>query len=208
MKKEWKKDEKAFYLPKTNPELIQIPSMSYFMLDGRGNPNSEAFAEAVGVLFSLAYGVKMLPKKGLEPEGYYEYSVYPLEGVWDLDEKAGGLDYLDKDKLIYTLMIRQPGFVTDELAQGVIDSIKIKKPHPLLQHVWFGKLEEGLCVQMLHIGPYDDEPESFSLMEEYCRVNQVERVSKLHREIYLTDARKTAPNKMKTILRFVVKPSN
>lgn len=208
MKKEWKKDEKAIYLPKTNPELIQIPPMRFFMLDGRGNPNSEAFTEAVGVLYSLAYGIKTLPRKGLEPEGYYEYSVYPLEGVWDLDENARGLEYLDKDSLIYTLMIRQPEFVTDDLAQWVIESVRIRKPHPLLQHVRFGILEEGLCAQMLHVGLYDDEPESFSRMEEYCSTHQVERLSKLHREIYLTDARKTDPGKMKTVLRFTVKPLN
>lgn len=206
MKKEWKKDEKALYLPKTNPELVKVPSMGFFMLDGRGNPNSEAFAEAVGVLYNLAYGVKMLPKKGLEPAGYYEYSIYPLEGVWDLDEKARELDYLDKDSLIYTLMIRQPEFVTDELAREVIEYTRIKKPHPLLEHVRFGMLEEGLCIQMLHLGSYSEEPESFSRMEEFCKANQLERVSKLHREIYLTDARKTAADKLKTVLRFRVKP--
>ena len=206
MKKEWKKDEKALYMPKTNPEFIKVPSMGFFMLDGRGNPNGDAFAEAVGVLYSLAYGVKMLPKKGLEPAGYYEYTIFPLEGVWDLDEKARGLDYLDKDSLIFTLMIRQPEFVTDELAREVLESTRIKKPHPLLEHARFGMLEEGPCVQMMHLGSYDDEPESFSRMEECCRANQLERASKLHREIYLTDVRKTAADKLKTVLRFCVKP--
>ncbi len=208
MKKEWKKDEKNIYLPKNSPELIHIPTMSFFILNGRGNPNNDAFAEAVGVLYSLAYGVKMLPKKGLEPAGYYEYSIYPLEGVWDLDEKARRLDYLDKDSLIYTLMIRQPEFVTEQLAGEVIDNVRMKKPHPLLDNAKFGRLEEGLCIQMLHCGPYSEEPDSFSRMEEYCKVCQVERVSKIHREIYLTDARKTAPDKLKTVLRFHVKPLN
>ncbi len=174
------------------------------MPDGHGNPNGDAFADAVGVLYALSYAIKMMPKKGVTPEGYYEYSVFPLEGVWDLAEEARGLDKLDKDKLIYTLMIRQPDFVTDDLAQAVIEQTKKKKPNPLLDKVRFTELEEGLCVQMLHIGSYDDEPHSFAKMEQYCDLNGLKRLSKIHREIYLSDARKTVPDKLKTVLRFNV----
>jgi hypothetical protein len=202
MKYEWKKNDKVLYVPKNQPEVITIPPMKFFMLNGKGNPNNESFSEAVGVLYSLSYGIKMMPKKGTTPEGYFEYTVFPLEGVWDLAEEARGLEVLDKDSLIYTIMIRQPDFVTDELAQSVIENTKLKKPHPLLENVQFGSIEDGLCVQMLHIGPYDTETESFNKMEAFCKENNLRRVSKIHREIYITDFRKTAPEKLKTVLRF------
>jgi hypothetical protein len=202
MKYEWKKQEKEFYLPKEKPESVVVPKFKFFMLNGKGNPNNAEFSEAVTVLYSLAYAVKMLPKKGITPVGYFDYTVYPLEGVWDLAEEARVLEVLDKDSLIYTIMIRQPDFVTDELAEEVVKGVKAKKPHPLLDEVKFTSLEEGLCVQMLHIGPYDDEPKTFSQMEEYCTQQGLKRTSKIHREIYLSDPRKTEPNKLKTLLRF------
>jgi hypothetical protein len=202
MKYEWKKQEKEFYLPKEKPESVVVPKFKFFMLNGKGNPNNAEFSEAVTVLYSLAYAVKMLPKKGITPVGYFDYTVYPLEGVWDLAEEARVLEVLDKDSLIYTIMIRQPDFVTDELAEEVVKGVKAKKPHPLLNEVKFTSLEEGLCVQMLHIGPYDDEPKTFSLMEEYCTQQGLKRTSKIHREIYISDPRKTEPNKLKTLLRF------
>ncbi len=204
MKYEWKKDEKQLYLPKNKPEIIEVPSMKFFVINGKGNPNDEAFAEVIGVLYSLSYAVKMMPKGGITPEGYFDYTVFPLEGVWDLEEEARTADKLDKDKLIYTLMIRQPSFVTEELAQTVIENTKKKKPHNLLQNVRFESIEEGLCVQMMHIGSYDEEPASFALMEGFCHSNGFKRLSKLHREIYISDFRKTQPEKLKTILRVKV----
>jgi hypothetical protein len=204
MKYEWRKEAKNLYLPKNRPEAVTVPSMNFFMVDGKGNPNNEAFAEVIGVLYSLSYGVKMMPKKGVTPEGYFEYTVFPLEGVWDLEEDAKNFPILDKDKLIYTLMIRQPDFVTDELAKAVIEVIKKKKPHTLLDNVRFESIEEGLCVQMMHIGSYDNEAESFTLMEEFCNANALKRSSKTHREIYLSDFRKTQPEKLKTVLRYNV----
>ena len=204
MKYEWKKNAKELYMPRNKPETVIIPPMKFFMLDGRGNPNNAEFAEAVGVLYSLSYGVKMMPKKGTTPEGYFEYSVFPLEGVWDLAEKARGLDRLDKDSLIYTIMIRQPDFVTDELAQSILEVTKKKKPHPLLEKVKFDIIEEGKSVQMLHLGSYDNEPKSFAEMEQYCKENNLRRTRKTHREIYISDARKTDVDKLKTVLRFKV----
>jgi len=204
MKYEWKKQAKELYLPKDKPELVTVPNFKFFMINGKGNPNSEEFSEAIGVLYSLSYAIKMLPKKGIPPEGYYDFTVFPLEGIWDLDEEARTLDILDKNSLIYTIMIRQPDFVTDKLAQEVLKSVKLKKPHPLLDQVRFDRLEEGLCLQMLHIGPYDDEPKSFSVMEDYCKHNNLRRSSMTHREIYLSDMRKTQPEKLKTVLRFKV----
>lgn len=202
MKYEWRKQEKELYLPKSKPEAVTVPEYKFFMLDGKGNPNEEEFAEAVGVLYSLSYAVKMMPKKGITPDGYFDYTVYPLEGVWDLAEEARGLEKLDKNSLIYTVMIRQPDFVTDELAQEVIESVKLKKPHSMLETVKFGKMEDGLCIQMMHTGSYDNEPESFSIMEDYCKKMNMKRTSMIHREIYISDVRKTEPDKLKTVLRF------
>lgn len=204
MKYEWKKNDKALYLPKSHPEVITIPPMKFFMLKGKGNPNNESFSEAIGVLYSLSYGIKMMPKKGITPEGYFEYTVFPLEGVWDLAEEARGLNILVKDSLIYTIMIRQPEFVTDELAQSIIENTKLKKPHPLLESVQFGSVDDGLCVQMLHFGSYDNETESFNKMEDFCKDNNLCRLAKTHREIYISDFRKTEPEKLKTVLRFKV----
>ena len=202
MKYEWKKQGKGLYMPKNRPELVDVPPMKFFMLDGRGDPNGEEFAEAIGVLYSLAYAVKMLPKKGITPEGYFEYTVFPLEGVWDLAPEAREQEKLDKNSLIYTIMIRQPDFVTDAVAQAALESTARKTNHPLLSEGRFGSIEEGLCVQMLHQGPYDSEPESFARMEAYCKGNNLRRVCMTHREIYISDARRTAPEKLLTVLRF------
>ncbi|GLX70875.1 GyrI-like domain-containing protein [Paenibacillus glycanilyticus] len=205
MKYEWKKNDKTLYMPKNAPTVIDVPAMNYFTLHGSGNPNHAAFEEAVGVLYSLSYAIRMMPKKGVTPEGYYEYTVFPLEGVWDLEEEARGAAVLDKDKLVYTLMIRQPEFVTEAFAQEVIETVSQKKPHPLLSKVRFETIEEGMCVQMMHHGPYDDEPASFARMEQYCEEHGLIRVSKLHKEIYISDVRKTQPDKLKTALRFKVR---
>lgn len=202
MKHEWKKHEKEIYLPKNKPEIVTVPEYKYFMIDGRGNPNGEEFSETIGVLYSLSYAVKMLPKKGFTPDGYFDYTVYPLEGVWDLAEEARGLHKLDKNSLIYTVMIRQPDFVTEELATEVINSVKKNKPHRLLENIRFGTLEDGFCIQMMHIDPYDDEPQSFAVMKDYCEKMNMIRTSMIHREIYISDVRKTEPVKLKTVLRF------
>jgi len=204
MKYEWRKQDKKIYLPRKYPELVQIPPMKYFMIDGRGNPNDEAFSEVIGVMYSLSYAIKMMPKSGEVPEGYFDYTVFPLEGIWDLDEEGKKNKTLDKDRLVYTLMIRQPDFVNEELARRVIDRTKIKKPHVLLEKVKFGTLEDGPCVQMMHIGSYDTEPESFKLMEEFCNDNGLKRKELNHREIYISDFRKTDPEKLNTVLRFKV----
>jgi hypothetical protein len=203
---QWKKDEKAFYQPGAKPGLIKIPAFRFFSLEGKGNPNDKFFADYISVLYSLSYAVKMAPKKGAAPQNYYEYTVYPLEGVWDITEEAKmrPMDKLDKDSLVFNLMIRQPEFVTPEYASDIISQTKKKKPHPLLDNVIFSQAEEGYCVQMLHSGSYDDEPASFKMMEDFCEKNNYVRESKRHREIYLSDARKVSPDKLKTILRFKI----
>lgn len=206
MKYEWKKHEKALYLPQPAPALVTVPEHAFFLIRGEGNPNGEAFLDAIGVLYALSYAAKMLPKKGDAPEGYYDYAVFPLEGVWDTAEPVQPGAALDKDALRYTLMIRQPDFVTDELAGRIIRATGKKKPHPLYASAAFGRWGDGLCVQMLHVGPYDTEPESFELMQGYCAEHGLRRTSGTHREIYLSDARKTDPARLKTVLRFGVEP--
>ena len=207
-KYEWKKKEKNLYLPKAKPEIIDIPSFKFFTLEGKGNPNDEFFADYVGALYSLSYAVKMSYKKGVEPKGFYDYIVYPLEGVWDLTEK-GREDYkkgfINKEELLFKLMIRQPDFVDEAYAKFIVEEAKKNKPNALLNDVKFEEIEEGKVVQMLHVGSYDSEVESFKIMEEFVKESGFERAEKLHKEIYLSDARKVEAEKLKTILRFKVK---
>ena len=143
----------------------------------------------------------MLPKKGIIPDGYFDYTVFPLEGIWEKEDES---EPLNKDKLIYTIMIRQPDFVTNEIAETVIESVKNKNPHALLDKVKFEKISDGMCVQMLHIGSYDDEQISFEQMDIFCNENSLKRVSNKHREIYISDAKKVEKSKLKTVLRYSV----
>ena len=206
MKHEWKKNEKQFYLPKNKPELINIPKFKFFTIEGNGNPNDDFFAEYVGVLYSLSYGIKMSPKKGLEPKGYFDYTVYPLEGVWDINDKAKqSFDWtINKNDLVFNLMIRQPDFVDNDFALQILEQTKKKKPHQLLDKVKFEELVEGDCIQMLHVGSYDDEPKSFKMMEDFAEQDKFIRKTKAHREIYLSDPRKVSPDKLQTLLRFSI----
>lgn len=204
MKFEWKKQEKILYLPKEKPELITVPQQNFFMISGKGNPNSEEFSEKIGVLYSLAYAVRMMPKQGYTPDGYFEYTVYPLEGVWDLSEEGRQSSVFNKDELLYTIMIRQPEFVTQEVVNKAFENVRKKKTHPLLDEVTFESMEDGLSVQMMHIGSYDDEPQSFDQMKKFIQENNLEITTLRHREIYISDARKTEKSKLKTVLRYLV----
>lgn len=212
MKLDFKKDFKEYYLPSAKPARVFVPPFRFFMIDGRGNPNGTAFAEAVGALYSLSYTIKMMPKGGFTPKGYCEYTVFPLEGVWDLDVSGGApedFSKIDKDKLIYTVMIRQPDFVDETLAHRAMEAALGKKPDPgvreAIGRVRFGTVEEGDCVQVMHLGSYDDELRSFELMRRFCEAEGLERTGHSHREIYLSDPKRTAPEKLKTVLRWVVR---
>lgn len=200
---DYKKDYKNIYLPARTPVIIDIPKMSYIMISGIGDPNGEEFKEKVEALYSLSYGVKMSYKSNDIPVGYYEYTVFPLEGVWDLVDKSKPLS--DKDNYKYTIMIRQPDFLTEELFEKFLEKTKKKKPNPRLEEITFGEITDGLSCQAMHIGSYDDEAESFDSMEAFCRENGYIRALKTHREIYLSDPRKTEASKLKTVLRFSVK---
>lgn len=204
MKIEWKKTEKQIYLPGSDPATVTVPKMKYFSITGTGNPNHEAFQEKISVLFGLAYAIRMMPKSGVTPEGYQEYTVYPLEGIWDLSQKGRMSEELDKDQLIYKIMIRQPDFVTPEVAEMAKDKVRKKTPTPLLDQVAFEEMEDGLSVQMMHIGTFDSEPLSFARMDAYLTKQGLVRQSKTHKEIYLSDFRKTQPEALKTVLRYFV----
>lgn len=205
MKYEWKKNEKDIYLPKEEPILINIPKISYLVIDGKGDPNTSLeFQKNIQVLYSLSYGIKMAPKNGINPKGYYDYAVYPLEGVWSFDDKVTDFRVVDKSHFVYSLMIRQPDFVDQNLINEIIEKTKKKKNLPNLDKVRFETIEEGLCVQMMHIGSFDDEAKNFKRMEEFCQENNLKRISYTHREIYLSDFRKTETSKLKTVLRFKV----
>ena len=206
MKQDWKKVDKQYYLPKTKPELVKVPPFRFFSIFGHGDPNDKPFQENIGVLYSLSYAIKMSPKNNFAPKDYFDYTVYPLEGIWDLTEEAkkSNSETLDKSQLLFNLMIRQPDFVTPDFALEAIERTKKKKYHPLLENVKFEIIEDNHCIQMMHIGSYDNEPASFKQMEDYCRQIGYNRESKQHREIYLSDFRKVSPDKLKTVLRFKI----
>jgi len=199
---DYKKDFKHLYVPPAEPVVVEVPQLPFIMLGGSGDPNGEAFVKQTEALYSISYAVKMSYRSGDAPAGYYAYKVFPLEGIWDL------VDYTrpstDKSNFKYTLMIRQPDFLTEDGFRRFLEQTKRKKSNPYLDHVRFERMEEGLCCQMLHIGQYDDEPASFARMEAYCAEQGYVRASKTHREIYLSDPRKTEPAKLKTVLRFQV----
>jgi hypothetical protein len=205
MKYEWKKSEKRLYLPNEIPELVTVTNQKFLTISGKGNPNNPDFSKRVEVLFSLSWAIKMLPKKGYNPVGYFDYVVYPLEGVWDLTEEGKQQNELKKEELVYTIMVRQPDFVTKEDVAVALEVVKKKISSELLDKVIFETMEDGLCVQMLHIGAFDDEPKSFELMKKYIHDNNLEIVTLKHREIYISDARKTEKSKLKTVLRYRVK---
>ncbi len=194
---------KKLYFPK-KPEILTVPPLQYAMIDGRGDPNtSENFQDAVGALYAISWGIKMLPKKGIVPDGYFEFKVNALEGLWDMAE---GTDFTgaNKDAFVWTLMIQQPPFVTQELFAGVRDMQLKKKGNDALKDVRLETLDEGPCCQALHIGPFDAEPATFEAMHSFIESKNFLRASLRHHEIYMSDFRRVAPEKCKTILRFSV----
>jgi len=205
MKHEWRKKEKTVYLPKTKPELIEIPEYQFVSISGEGNPNNEFFQEHIVALYSISYAIKMTLKKlEIKPANYNDWTVYPLEGVWDITEKAkqNFKEKINKDELVFNLMIRQPAFITNAFFNEMMELTKQKKPQKLLDKVEFKKINEGRCIQMLHIGSYDNEPATFEQMEQFTESEGLVRKSKLHREIYISDFRKVPVEKLKTTLRF------
>lgn len=202
MKYEWKKQDKALYGTKQTPRLITVPEQKYIMISGSGNPNASDFSYKVGALYSLAYAIKM-DYKSLVAEDceINDFTVYPLEGVWSLKQSGEWI----KDDLEYAIMIRQPDFITDSIVLAALEKVKIKKPNLLYEKICFGTMQDGLCVEMLHVGPYDDEPTTFAAMEQFAKDNGLARTENRHREIYLNNAGRVAASRLKTILRYKVK---
>lgn len=205
MKHEYKKHEKELYCPKNKVELVKVPRQKFFCIKGKGDPNQIDFSERIGALYSLAYAVRMMPRNGYKPKGYFEYTVYPLEGLWDLTEEGRKKNILDKNELIYTIMIRQPDFVDDEVVEKAFEIVNKKKPNPLIKEVYFDEIEDGLSVQIMHIGSYDTEAESFDKMKEFINNNKLEIKTLVHREIYISDARRVSKDKLRTVLRYKVR---
>lgn len=201
---DYKKDYQDLYLPKTKPMLIDVPPMNFIMIDGAGDPNHEEYQQAVGVLYALTFTIKMSKMSGNQPPGYYEYVVPPLEGLWWIS--SGAFSFAERGHWLWTSMIRQPEFVTPTFSWA-IEECHRKKPELDLTKARFETFTEGLCVQIMHIGPYSDEPRTISQLEEFIKTNHLINQTgskRKHHEIYLSDPRKTAPEKLKTVLRLPV----
>ena len=204
MKYEWRKEAKALYQIKARPTILEVPGQSYIVIDGKGDPNQEDFSELVGILYALAYAIKMKYKKAPLDEVYTDFTVFPLEGLWK-KEKEGELV---KSELSYSIMIGQPDFITRELFEEALNEVMIKKPNLLYEAIRFEKIEEGLSLAMLHVGPFDTENETFADMEDFCQLHKLKRITEYHREIYLNNLHRTEPSKLKTILRYQVQEEN
>lgn len=200
MKHEWKKLEKEWYGAKNIPALVDVPSQNFIMISGKGNPNETDFSDRVSALYALAYAIKMGYKAESASREIQDFSVYPLEGVWKQKEAAE----LVKEKLEYTIMIRQPDFITEPMVNAALGRVKVKKPNPLYEEIRFGAMQDGRCVQILHTGAFDDEPASFAKMDDFTQNLGFKRDESSHREIYLNNANRTEPGKLKTILRYSV----
>ena len=206
MKYEWRKQEKEVYLPPNKPVIIDVPKYKFLIIRGKGNPNSAFFGECIEALYAVSYAIRMSYKNGCEPEDFYQYTVYPLEGIWDISEKAKQSfnGKINKDDLVFELMIRQPDFVTNTFAETAKEWALKKKGNQLINQLVFEEVTDGKCIQMMHLGSYDDEPVSFATMEEFCKMNNFRRKSRQHREIYISDPRKVDPEKLKTVLRYEI----
>ena len=204
---DFKKEFKEFYLPASKPSIVMVPAMNYLAVRGRGNPNEEGgdYKQALEQLYGIAYTLKMSYKSDYRIEGYFEYVVPPLEGLWWTDN--GEVDYDNKDDFCFISMIRLPDFVTEDDLQWAISEATRKKKKDF-SRVEFLRYEEGLCVQCMHIGSYDDEPATIKAMKDYAEIQGYKiAISEYrhHHEIYLGDPRRTAPEKLKTVIRYPIK---
>ena len=205
---DFKKEYKEFYLPKNKPEIITVPPMNYVAVRGQGEPNEEggAYKQAIAILYAVAYTLKMSKLGEHRIEGYFDFVVPPLEGFWR-QEGITGVDYANKAAFHWISVLRLPDFVTAEELRWAADEAKRKKGLDCAA-AEFLTVDEGLCVQMLHVGPYDDEPASLERMDAFVREQGCENDlsgTRLHHEIYLSDPRKTAPEKRRTVLRHPIR---
>lgn len=206
---DFKKEYKEFYMPKNKPSIVTVPKANYIAVRGKGNPNEAdgAYQKAIGVLYSVAYTLKMSYKTDYKIKGFFEYVVPPLEGFWWQDGIDGSIDYTNKSAFNWISVIRLPDFVTKkDFAWAVETAAKKKKMD--CSSAEFITVEEGLCVQIMHIGAYDDEPATVAIMDKFLAENGYENdfsEVRLHHEIYLSDARKVSPEKLKTVIRHPIR---
>ncbi len=200
---DFKKEFKELYQPKAVPGIVSVPPVVYAAVRGEGDPNEEggAYKNAVGILYGILYTIKMSGKSGHSIDGYYDFVVPPLEGFWD--QGSGGFDPLHKELFKWISVVRLPEFVTDEVFEWAKAEAARKKKFDCSAAERI-VVDEGLCVQCLHIGCYDDEPKTVAAMDKFITENGYVNdfsESRLHHEIYLGDPRKTVPEKLKTVIR-------
>ncbi|HIW74996.1 MAG TPA: GyrI-like domain-containing protein [Firmicutes bacterium] len=205
---DFKKEYREFYMPKNKPEIVNVPKANYIAVRGKGNPNIEggAYQQAISVLYAVAYTLKMSDKAGRKIEGFFEYVVPPLEGFWWQDG-AAGVDYANKSAFNWISVIRLPDFVTRADFEWAVEAAAKKKKLDC-SPAEFMTMDEGLCVQILHTGPFEDEPATVALMDAYLEQNGYFHdfsESRRHHEIYMSDARKVPPEKWKTVIRHPIK---
>ena len=205
---DYKKEYKEFYMPKNKPGIVDVPTMNYIAVRGKGDPNAEdgEYKAAIGLLYGIAFTIKMSYKGNYQINGYFDYVVPPLEGFW-WQNGVEGIDYAHKENFEWISLIRLPDFVTQkDFEWAITEATKKKKTD--FSKVEFLTYNEGLCVQCMHVGSYDDEPATIALMDEYIKGNGYEldiTDTRYHHEIYLSDARNVAPEKLKTVIRHPIK---
>lgn len=205
---DFKKEYKEFYLPKNKPEIVTVPKANFIAVRGKGDPNEEggAYQQAIGILYAVAYTLKMSYKTDHRIEGFYDYVVPPLEGFW-WQEGLDGVDYSDKSAFCWISVIRLPDFITKKDFDWAVDTATKKKKVDCSK-AEFLTIEEGLCVQIMHEGAFDDEPQTVAVMDRFIADNGYENDftdTRLHHEIYLSDARKVAPPKWRTVIRHPIR---
>ncbi len=208
---DYKKEYKEFYMPKNKPGIVNVPPMNYIAVRGKGDPNVEGseYKQSIGLLYGIAFTIKMSKKGNHRIDGYFDYVVPPLEGFW-WQEHIKGIDYRRKEDFNFISVIRLPDFVTKEDFDWAIEEAAKKKKEDFSK-VEFFTYDEGLCVQCMHIGSYDSEPATIEMMHDFMTGEGYEldiTDKRLHHEIYLSDARRVAPEKLKTVIRHPVKKSN
>ena len=205
---DFKKEYKEFFMPKNKPQIVNVPKANYIAVRGKGNPNEAdgAYQQAMRVLYSVAYTLKMSYKTDYKIEGFFEYVVPPLEGFW-WQEGIDGVDYANKDAFQWISVIRLPDFITEKDFNWAVETATKKKKLDCSSAEYL-TIDEGLCVQIMHIGAYDNEPETVAVMDAFLEetgyVNDFSE-TRLHHEIYLSDPRRTAPEKLKTVIRHPIR---
>ncbi len=205
---DYKKEYKEFYMPGENPQIVEIPSMNYIAVRGEGSPNEEggSYKQAIGLLYAIAFTIKMSPKAGHKIEGYFDYVVPPLEGFWWLAGE-GETDYSHKEKYQWISVIRLPDFVSQKDFEWAVKEVERKKKMECSK-AEFMTVCEGLCIQIMHVGPYDDEPATIALMDDFLEENGYDKDitdERRHHEIYLSNPERVTPERRKTVIRCPIK---